>query len=100
VVSRIGLQLVVTYLANKRPWRGAPSKIPYSTITGVDSTAAAAVDEAGQPIVLAHDEIGSTAKADDPEVKVSTGHGHVLRARKHARPAPRAPAVAHVAGDR
>ena len=50
------LQPVVTYLANTISAGSGDSqrKIPYSTITGVDSTAALGplLDEAGQPIVL------------------------------------------------
>ena len=51
----------------------AERKIPYSTITGVDSTAAIGplLDEAGQPIVLADDEIVLNRwAADDLQAKV------------------------------
>ncbi|MEX0641875.1 MAG: ABC transporter permease [Pirellulales bacterium] len=55
------LQPVATYLANTISVGngGDLRKIPYSTITGVDSTAALGplLDEAGKPIVLADDEI-------------------------------------------
>jgi putative ABC transport system permease protein len=52
-----GLQPVVTYLANTIV--AGDRKIPYSTIAGVDSTAALGpvVDEKGDPIELADDEV-------------------------------------------
>lgn len=54
-------QPIVTYLANtiELGEGDAWKKIPYSTITGVDSTAQLGplLDEKGQPIVLADDEI-------------------------------------------
>jgi len=52
-----GLQPVVTYLANRIS--AGDRKVPYSTIAGVDSTAALGpvVDEQGQPIELADDEV-------------------------------------------
>jgi putative ABC transport system permease protein len=52
-----GLQPVVTYLANTMT--AGDRKIPYSTVSGVDSTAALGpvVDSAGDPIALTNDEI-------------------------------------------
>jgi ABC-type antimicrobial peptide transport system permease subunit len=69
------LQPVVTYLANTITiGEGeAARKIPYSTIVGVDSTAALGPlrDDAGQPIKLADDEIALNSwAADDLEAKV------------------------------
>jgi ABC-type lipoprotein release transport system permease subunit len=56
-----GLQPIVTYLANTLVAGTGETerKIPYSTITGVDSTAKLGplLDDAGQPIVLADNEI-------------------------------------------
>jgi len=52
-----GLQPVVTYLANRIS--AGDRRVPYSTVAGVDSTAALGpvVDGAGQPIELADDEV-------------------------------------------
>lgn len=52
-----GLQPVVTYLANRIS--AGDRRVPYSTFAGVDSTAALGpvVDERGQPIELADDEV-------------------------------------------
>jgi hypothetical protein len=52
-----GLQPVVTYLANRIS--AGDRRVPYSTVAGVDSTAALGpvVDDAGQPIELADDEV-------------------------------------------
>jgi ABC-type antimicrobial peptide transport system permease subunit len=63
------LQPVVTYLANTLSVGNGESlrKIPYSTITGVDSIAGIGplLDTAGQPIVLADDEIALNRWAAD-----------------------------------
>ena len=69
------LQPVVTYLANTiRVGSGdAAQKIPYSTISGVDSTAALGplLDTDGQPIRLADDEIVLNRwAADDLQAEV------------------------------
>jgi putative ABC transport system permease protein len=69
------LQPIVTYLANTLSAGSgeSPRKIPYSTITGVESTAALGplLDEAGQPILLTNDEIALNRwAADDLNVKV------------------------------
>ncbi|QDT75033.1 FtsX-like permease family protein [Lacipirellula limnantheis] len=52
-----GLQPVVTYLANRIS--AGDRRVPYSTVAGVDSTAALGpvVDDAGQPIALADNEV-------------------------------------------
>ena len=52
-----GLQPVVTYLANRIS--AGDRSVPYSTVAGVDSTAALGpvVDERGAPIELADDEV-------------------------------------------
>ncbi|BBO35041.1 FtsX-like permease family protein [Lacipirellula parvula] len=52
-----GLQPVVTYLANRMS--AGDRRVPYSTIAGVDSTAALGpvMDEQGQPIELADNEV-------------------------------------------
>ncbi len=52
-----GLQPVVTYLANRIS--AGDRRVPYSTVAGVDSTAALGpvVEDAGQPIELADDEV-------------------------------------------
>jgi putative ABC transport system permease protein len=52
-----GLQPVVTYLANRIS--AGDRRVPYSTVAGVDSTAALGpvVDDASQPIELADDEV-------------------------------------------
>lgn len=68
-------QPVVTYLANTISAGEGKSqrKIPYSTITGVDSKLELGplLDEAGQPVVLADDEIVLNRwAADDLKVKV------------------------------
>ena len=90
------VQPVVTYLANTIAAGEGDTqrKIPYSTITGVDSTPQLGplLDEAGQPIVLADDEIVLNRwAADDLEVKVGDDdHGDVLRTGKHARETSRA----------
>ena len=76
-----GLQPIVTYLANTlTTGEGeAQRKIPYSTIIGVDSTAALGplLDEAGQPILLADEGPDKLAEivlnkwaADDLQAKV------------------------------
>ncbi len=69
------LQPVVTYLANSLTVGSgdAERKIPYSTITGVDSLAGVGplLDNAGQPIRLADDEIALNRwAADDLGAKV------------------------------
>jgi ABC-type antimicrobial peptide transport system permease subunit len=69
------MQPVITYLANTIAAGSGESqrKIPYSTITGVDSTAALGplVDEAGEPIVLSDSEIALNRwAADDLKAKV------------------------------
>jgi ABC-type antimicrobial peptide transport system permease subunit len=69
------LQPVVTYLANTLVVGSgnAQRKIPYSTITGVDSTAQLGplLDEAGQPIGLADDQIALNRwAADDLQAKL------------------------------
>ncbi len=69
------LQPVVTYLANTISAGSGDSqrKIPYSTISGVDSTAELGplLNETGQRIVLADDEIALNRwAADDLNVKV------------------------------
>ncbi|WP_428306085.1 FtsX-like permease family protein [Lacipirellula sp.] len=66
-----GLQPVVTYLANRMS--AGNRRVPYSTIAGVDSTAALGpvVDEQGQPIELAVDEVAiNDWTADDLGVAV------------------------------
>lgn len=74
-IPAANLQPVVTYLANTISIGedDAARKIPYSTITGVDSTADAGplFDETGQPIRLADDEIVLNRwAADDLDAKV------------------------------
>lgn len=69
------LQPVVTYLANTivAGQSGSERKIPYSTITGVDSAAGIGplVDEKGQPISIADDEVVLNRwAADDLGAKV------------------------------
>ncbi len=75
------LQPVITYLANTLAVGEGESrrKIPYSTITGVDSTAELGplVDAAGQPIQLANERPGEPAEialnrwaADDLQVEI------------------------------
>jgi putative ABC transport system permease protein len=69
------LQPVSTYLANTLVAGEGESqrKIPYSTIAGLDSTGGLGplLDEAGQPIVLAGDEIALNRwAADELQVKV------------------------------
>jgi len=69
------LQPVSTYLANTLVAGEGESqrKIPYSTIAGLDSTGGLGplLDEAGQPIVLADDEIALNRwAADELQVKV------------------------------
>jgi ABC-type lipoprotein release transport system permease subunit len=63
------LQPVVTYLANTIAVGAdeSPRKIPYSTISGVDSVAAIGplLDESGEPIKLANDEIALNRWAAD-----------------------------------
>jgi putative ABC transport system permease protein len=66
-----GLQPVVTYLANTIVAGGR--KIPYSTVAGVDSTAALGpvLDENGNPIALADDEVAlNDWAAKDLDAKV------------------------------
>jgi putative ABC transport system permease protein len=70
-----GLQPVVTYLANSLVVGNGDTerKIPYSTITGVDSLAGVGplLDDAGQPIRLADDEIALNRwAADDLGAKI------------------------------
>ncbi|MBA4105172.1 MAG: hypothetical protein C0485_05390 [Pirellula sp.] len=69
--GKLGLQPVVTYLANRIS--AGDRQVPYSTVAGVDSTAALGpvVDEQGQPIELADDEVAIndwTAKELNVEV--------------------------------
>jgi ABC-type antimicrobial peptide transport system permease subunit len=71
----VSLQPVVTYLANSLVvgTGDAERKIPYSTITGVNSTAALGplLDAAGQAITLADDEIALNRwAADDLQAKL------------------------------
>jgi putative ABC transport system permease protein len=66
-----GLQPVVTYLANTIV--AGDRKIPYSTVAGVDSTAALGpvLDENGAPIALADDEVAlNDWAAKDLDAKV------------------------------
>jgi putative ABC transport system permease protein len=66
-----GLQPVVTYLANRIS--AGDRSVPYSTVAGVDSTAALGpvVDDQGRPIELADDEIAiNDWLADELKVKV------------------------------
>jgi ABC-type antimicrobial peptide transport system permease subunit len=66
-----GLQPAVTYLANRIAAR--ERSIPYSTVTGVDSTGALGplLDEAGKPILLKDDEVAlNDWAADDLQAKV------------------------------
>ena len=99
---------MVTYLANTLSVGegDCAKKIPYSTITGVDSIAGLGplLDEAGQPIVLADDEIVLNRWAADDLRCEGRRHDHrdVLRAGEHARPAARTRAAATIQaeGDR
>jgi ABC-type antimicrobial peptide transport system permease subunit len=60
-----GLEPVVTYLANRIA--AGNERIPYSTVAGVDSTAALGpvLDDAGHPIQLADDEVALNDWAAD-----------------------------------
>jgi ABC-type antimicrobial peptide transport system permease subunit len=65
------LQPVVTYLANAIS--AGERRIPYSTVAGVDSTAGLGpvIDESGEPVLLAEDEIAlNDWAADDLNVEV------------------------------
>jgi ABC-type antimicrobial peptide transport system permease subunit len=67
-----GMQPVVTYLANRL--QTGDRSIPYSTVSGVDSTAALGpvLDDGGQPIELKDDEIALNDWAAD-RLKVKIG---------------------------
>jgi ABC-type antimicrobial peptide transport system permease subunit len=75
-LSDLAYQPVVTYLANTlEAGEGASHRqVPYSTITGVDSSAQLGplLDEMGRPIALASDEIALNRWAAD-ELRVSPG---------------------------